>query len=172
MVNHSVGLTSQEVADDCLFFLQDRSSRQRRILLPLCIHIKIGSVNSYEDLYGEVGLLNEAMKTEKYANARVAVYQIPFVCFEKQVNDEGETIYIFRGLYTFGPDKGDKYTFGFDTDLFPDLLSIEGSDNSPLCTLFRVPWNNNVFYNEDKEAWQYNGANSWNFGEGELDKNL
>ena len=131
---------------------------------------KIGSVNSYEDLYREVGLLNEAMKTEKYANARVAVYQIPFVCFEKQVNDEGETIYIFRGLYTFGPDKGDKYTFGFDTDLFPDLLSIEGSDNSPLCTLFRVPWNNNVFYNEDKEAWQYNGANSWNFGEGELDK--
>ncbi len=131
---------------------------------------KIGSVNSYDDLYREVGLLNEAMKTEKYANARVAVYQIPFVCFEKQVNDEGETIYIFRGLYTFGPDKGDKYTFGFDTDLFPDLLSIEGSDNSPLCTLFRVPWNNNVFYNEDKEAWQYNGANSWNFGEGELDK--
>ena len=131
---------------------------------------KIGSVNSYDDLYREVGLLNEAMKTEKYANARVAVYQIPFVCFEKQVNDEGETIYIFRGLYTFGPDKGDKYTFGFDTDLFPELLSIEGSDNSPLCTLFRVPWNNNVFYNEDKEAWQYNGANSWNFGEGELDK--
>lgn len=130
---------------------------------------KIGSVNSYDDLYREVGLLNEAMQTEKYANARVAVYQIPFVCFEKQVNDEGETVYTFRGLYTFGPDKGDKYTFGFDTDLFPSLISIEGSDNSPLCTLFRVPWNNNVFYNEDEEAWQYNGANSWDLGEGELE---
>ncbi len=130
---------------------------------------KIGSVNSYDDLYREMGLLNEAMQTEKYADARVAVYQMPFVCFEKQLNDEGATVYTFRGLYTLGPDKGDKYTFGFDTDLFPGLISIEGSDNSPLCTLFRVPWNNNVFYNEDEEAWQYNGANSWNLGEGELE---
>ena len=129
---------------------------------------KIGSVNSYDDLYREMGLLNEAMQTEQYSDARVAVYQIPFVCFEKQVNEEGQTIHIFRGLYTFGPDKGDKYTFGFDTALFPNLISIEGSDNSPLCTLFRVPWHNNVFYNGDEEAWQYNGANSWDFGEGEL----
>ena len=108
---------------------------------------KIGSVNSYEDLYREVGLLNEAMKTEKYANARVAVYQIPFVCFEKQVNDEGETIYIFRGLYTFGPDKGDKYTFGFDTDLFPDLLSIEGSDINPLSNSLLLLLQNSIFKN-------------------------
>ena len=100
---------------------------------------KIGSVNAYNDLYREVGLRNEAMETEQYADARVAVYQMPFVCFEKSVNEEGRTVYTFRGLYTFGPDKGDKYTFGFDTDLFPNLISIEGSDNSPLCTLFRVP---------------------------------
>ena len=53
---------------------------------------KIGSVNSYEDLYREMGLLNEAMQTEVYKNARVAVYQMPFVCFEKSVNDEGETV--------------------------------------------------------------------------------
>lgn len=130
---------------------------------------KIGAVNSYTDLYRQVGLRNETMQTEQYADARVSVYELPFFCFEKQVNDEGETVYIFRGLYTFGPDKGDKYTFGFDTGLFPGLISIEGADNSPLCTLFRVPWNKNVFYNEDEEAWQYNGANSWNFGEGELD---
>ena len=78
-------------------------------------------------------------------------------------------MYTFRGLYTFGPDKGDKYTFGFDTDLFPNLISIEGSDNSPLCTLFRVPWNNNVLYNNDEEAFQYNGANSWDAGEGKVE---
>lgn len=132
---------------------------------------KIGSVNSYEDLYREMGLLNEAMQTEVYKNARVAVYQMPFVCFEKSVNDEGETVYTFKGLYTFGPDKGDKYTFGYDTDLFPGMLSIEGSDNSPLCTLFRVPWNPDkpyIVYNEDEEAFQYNGANSWDFGAGEI----
>ena len=130
---------------------------------------KIGSVNGYNDLYREVGLRNEAMETESYADARVAVYQLPFVCFEKSVNEEGRTVYTFRGLYTFGPDKGDKYTFGFDTDLFPNLISIEGSDNSPLCTLFRVPWNNNVLYNNDEEAFQYNGANSWDAGEGKVE---
>lgn len=129
---------------------------------------KIGSVNSYNDLYREVGLLNEAMQTASYTNARVAVYQLPFLCFEKSVNEEGQTVYTYRGLYTFGPDKGDKYTFGFDTALFPEMLSIEGSDNSPLCTLFRVPWNNHVSYNEDEEAFQYNGANSWDLGEGKI----
>lgn len=133
---------------------------------------KVGSVNSYEDLYREMGLLNEAMQTEAYKDARVAVYQMPFVCFEKSVNDEGKTVYTFKGLYTFGPDKGDKYTFGYDTDLFPGMISIEGSDNSPLCTLFRVPWNpdkNYIVYNEDEEAFQYNGANSWDFGAGEIE---
>lgn len=133
---------------------------------------KVGSVNSYEDLYREMGLLNEAMMTETYKDARVAVYQLPFVCFEKSLNDDGEMVYTFKGLYTFGPDKGDKYTFGYDTDLFPGLISIEGSDNSPLCTLFRVPWNPNkpyIVYNEDEEAFQYNGANSWDFGAGEIE---
>lgn len=133
---------------------------------------KIGSVNSYEDLYREMGLLNEAMQTETYKDARVAVYQMPFICFEKSVNDDGDTVYEFKGLYTFGPDKGDKYTFGHDTDLFPEMISIEGADNSPLCALFRVPWNPNkpyIAYNEDEEAFQYNGANSWDFGAGAIE---
>ena len=128
---------------------------------------KIGAVNSYTDLVREVGILNEAMQADE--KVRVSVWEAPFVCFEKQTNDEGEVIYIFRGLYTFGPDKGDADTFGYNTDKYPNMMSIEGSDNSPLCTLFRVPWNPNkpyIVYNEDKEAWQYNGANSWNFAEG------
>lgn len=133
---------------------------------------KIGSVNSYEDLYREMGLLNEAMQTDVYKDARIAVFQMPFICFEKAVNDDGDTVYTFKGLYTFGPDKGDKYTFGHDTDLFPGMISIEGADNSPLCTLFRVPWNPNkpyIVYNEDEEAFQYNGANSWDFGAGTIE---
>ena len=128
---------------------------------------KIGSVNSVDDLYRAMGYLNEAMKTQQYANARVAVYQLPFVAFEKSINEEGETVYAFMGLYTMGPDKGDKNTFGHDTELFPGLLAIEGSDNSPLCTLFRVPWNSRMQYNEEEEAFQYNGANAWDFGAGE-----
>ena len=129
---------------------------------------KVGSVNSVDDLYRAMGYLNEAMQTEKYANARVAVYQLPFVAFEKSINDEGKEVYTFRGLYTMGPDKGDKNTFGHDSDLFPGLLSIEGSDNAPLCTLFRVPWSSRMQYNEEEEAFQYNGANSWDYGAGEL----
>lgn len=131
---------------------------------------KIGSVNSYTDLIREVGILNEAMNADE--KVRVSVWQAPFVCFEKQINDEGENVYIFRGLYTFGPDKGDADTFGYDTDLYPHMMSIEGSDNSPLLTLFRVPWNpdsNLIAYNEDEEAWQYNGANSFDYGEGNLE---
>ena len=131
---------------------------------------KIGAVNSYTDLIREVGILNEAMQTDNLV--RVSVWEAPFVCFEKSINDDGETVYTFRGLYTFGPDKGDKYTFGFDTDIYPNMLSIEGSDNSPLCTLFRVPWNpekNYIIYNEAEEAFQYNGANSWDFGEGAIE---
>lgn len=129
---------------------------------------KVGSVNSVEELYRAMGYKNEAMQTAKYANARVAVYQLPFVAFERSLNDEGKTVYTFMGLYTMGPDKGDKNSFGHDTDLFPGLLAIEGSDNSPLCTLFRVPWNTQrMAYNEDEEAFQYNGANSWDFGAGD-----
>lgn len=129
---------------------------------------KIGSVNSVDDLYRAMGYLNEAMQTEQYANARVAVYQLPFVAFEKSINDEGKAVYTFRGLYTMGPDKGDKNTFGHDTDIFSGLISIEGADNSPLCALFRVPWSSRMQYNEEEEAFQYNGANSWDFGAGDI----
>lgn len=131
---------------------------------------KIGAVNSYTDLIREVGILNEAMKAD--SKVRVSVWEAPFICFEKQVNDEGETVYVFRGLYTFGPDKGDADTFGYNTDTYPNLLSIEGSDNSPLLTLFRVPWNPSrglIAYNEDEEAFQYNGQNSFDMGEGAIE---
>lgn len=131
---------------------------------------KIGAVNSYTDLVRTAGLSNEAMQIDD--KVRVSVWEAPFIGFEKQISEDGIVSYAFRGLFTFGPDKGDKYTFGYDTDAFPKLMSIEGSDNSPLLTLFRVPWNPSkglVVYNEDEEAWQYNGANSFDYGEGEFE---
>ena len=126
---------------------------------------KMGSVNSIDDLAKELGLMNEA-------NARIATYQMPFVGFSMSVNDEGEEVYTFIGLYTFGPDKGDSSTFGYDTDEYPDLLSIEGSDNAPLMALFRVPWNPNkkyISYNPEEEALQYNGVNCWDYNAGAPD---
>lgn len=126
---------------------------------------KMGSVNSIDDLAREMGIIEAD-------SPRIATYQMPFVGFSMSVNEEGEEVYTFIGLYTFGPDKGDDATFGYDTDKYPELLSIEGSDNAPLFTLFRVPWDpnrTNVAYNPGEEALQYNNANSWDYDAGKPD---
>ena len=127
---------------------------------------KMGSVNSIDDLAKELGIVNDA-------RARIAVYQYPFVGFSMTVNEDGEEIYTFLGLFTLGPDKGDTNTFGYDEGKYPNLLSLEGADNAPLPALFRVPWNKQsgrFTYNEDEESFQYNGVNSWDFNAGNLDK--
>lgn len=130
---------------------------------------KAGSVAAYNDLYKEIGMKNEAMITDP--QIRVAVYQEPFIGFSKSVNEEGQDIYTCMGEFTFGPDKGDDLCFGYDTEAFPALLSVEGSDNAPLGALFRVPWNTQKSYwayNADEEAFQYNNTNCWDFDAGEL----
>ena len=130
---------------------------------------KAGSVSAYNDLHREMGMGNEA--TDANPEVRVAVYQEPFIGFSKSVNDEGQDVYTCMGEFTFGPDKGDDACFGYDTDAFPDLLSVEGSDNAPLGALFRVPWNTAKpywAYNPDEEACQYNNTNCWDFDAGEL----
>lgn len=126
---------------------------------------KMGSVATFNDLAKEMGITNAA-------HARTAVYQYPFVGFQKTKNEDGTIAYTFIGLYTLGPDKGDDNTFGYDTDAFPNLLSIEGSDNAPLFTLFRVPWNKTtgrMIYNPSEEAYQYNNVNSWDYDAGAPD---
>ncbi|RGN37476.1 leucine-rich repeat domain-containing protein [Bacteroides oleiciplenus] len=130
---------------------------------------KAGSVAAFNDLYKEIGMRNEAMATD--SEIRVAVYQEPFIGFSKSVNEEGQDVYTCMGEFTFGPDKGDDLCFGYDTEAFPALLSVEGSDNAPLGALFRVPWNTNKpywAYNPDEEAFQYNNTNCWDFDAGEL----
>lgn len=130
---------------------------------------KAGSVAAYNDLYKEIGMKNEAMIADP--QIRVAVYQEPFIGFSKSVNEEGQDVYTCMGEFTFGPDKGDDLCFGYDTEAFPALLSVEGSDNAPLGALFRVPWNTQKSYwayNPDEEAFQYNNTNCWDFDAGEL----
>lgn len=115
---------------------------------------KLGGVNSFTDLWKTCGLTNEGI--EQSSEARVSIYQETFVGFEKQTADDGTVTYKFVGLFTLGPDKGDAATFGYDRDLFPNLLSIEGSDNSPRLTLFQVPWDKRrIRYNTEEEAYQY-----------------
>ena len=130
---------------------------------------KAGCVDAYDSLYKEMGMRNEAMAVDP--KTRVAVYQEPFIGFSKSVNEEGQDVYTCMGEFTFGPDKGDDFCFGYDTDAFPELLSVEGSDNAPLGALFRVPWNRDKsywLYNADEEAFQYNDTNCWDFDAGGL----
>lgn len=132
---------------------------------------KIGAVNSYTDLVREIGTANAAMQADE--KVRVSVFEMPCFGFEKSVDDEGNDVYTFMGIYTFGSAKGDKATFAFDADKNPNLLVLEGADNSPLLSLFRVPWKPDSAYiahNADEEAWQYNGANSFDDGEGSPDR--
>lgn len=126
---------------------------------------KMGSVNSITDLYQVMGYSNDA-------NARISTYQEPFVGFQKVVGDDGSISYQFMGMYTCGADKGDKNTFGYDKKAFPNYFAIEGSDNAPLLSLFRVPYNrkkNYIAYSASGEALTYNGAKSWNYNSGATD---
>lgn len=130
---------------------------------------KAGSVAAFNDLGKAVGITNEAIAANP--DVRIAVYQEPFIGFSKSVNEEGQDVYTCMGEFTIGPDKGDSACFGYDTDTYPNLISVEGSDNAPLGALFRVPWNRSKSYwkyNADEEAFQYNNTNCWDFDAGEL----
>lgn len=131
---------------------------------------KAGSVNAYTDLWRTLGLSNEAYAND--SEIRVSVYQEPFVAFYKYKSDDGKTdLYKCMGEFTMGPDKGDKYCFGYDNTEVTKLFSIEGSDNSPLHSLFRLPWNEDVTYNSSEEAFQYNGTNCWDLDSGSSTNN-
>lgn len=123
---------------------------------------KMGSVNSIHDLCELMDLLNEV-------KSRAAIWQEPFVGFQRTFNEEGEPVYTFLGLYTGGPDKGDLASLGLDTDAYPDLLFVEGADNAAPGALFKVPWNSKKKYwkyNADEESMQYNGINCWDYDGG------
>lgn len=132
---------------------------------------KIGSVNSFTDAWKEMGLSNPATLADD--TVRVSVYQEPMLGFWKKVDSFGDVTYEFKGLFTGGPHKGDDDCFGYDTDEWPDLISIEGSDNGAAFANFQVPWavgSSHVKYvGGDVEALQYDGVTSWDFAVGVAD---
>lgn len=97
---------------------------------------KMGATALYNDVYEKLGLSNGS-------SGRVAVYQYPVYGFLKKLK-EGTTnqyYYEFIGLFTVGPDKGDKKTFGFkDSGLKDTLINLEGTDHSPAGVGFDYPW--------------------------------
>lgn len=111
---------------------------------------KRGATALYNDL-------NLAIVGANEANGRVAVYQYPAYGFQKIENEDapGTYYYEFIGLYTIGPDKGDKSTFGYDNEAYEDtLIHMEGTDHSPKGVGMDYPWEQmTVGLNDDGDAF-------------------
>lgn len=113
---------------------------------------KIGATRAYTDLHNAVELTNEAQTyaaNNSLPKPTVAVYEYPAFGFQKT----GDT-YTFIGLFTIGPDKGDKPTFGFDinSSIKSELITIEGTDHSRKMVMFNYPWNSDVQYLSSNEC--------------------
>lgn len=112
---------------------------------------KMGATRAYTLLHDSIedgAMLNEAqVEAERQGKPipTVAVYQYPAFGFQKTVDSLGNASYTFIGLYTIGPDKGDKPTFGWDL-VEDDLVSLEGTDHTPQLAKFNVPWDEQTVY--------------------------
>ena len=127
----------------------DRITAKKNIASSMQGH-KMGMTGLYNDIFKQLGL-GAHLPDSDY---RVAVYQFPFVGFRKYSDNTCEYI----GLYTTGPDKGSKVTFGYDTSRYQNLLSLEGPDHAPLATRFLHPW---VDVTLDGEMLMFGGQRGW-----------
>lgn len=126
---------------------------------------KIGATRAYTELHDAVGLTNEAQDYAHINNKpipTVAVYQYPAFGFQKVGNT-----YNFIGLFTIGPDKGDKGTFGYNIDdsIKESLITLEGTDHVRKMAQFQYPWNNEVQYLASNECINIvKGTNNYDNG--------
>ena len=87
-----------------------------------------------------------------YSGGRKAVHEEAFLYFywETDLEDVSKVEYAdimanfdkikFAGFQTWGPGKGDNACSGYDEDLTPEYLMLEGGENSDPSVNFRVPW--------------------------------
>jgi hypothetical protein len=97
---------------------------------------KMGATRLFNDL-------NRAIVGANEANGRVSVYQYPAYGLRKVENEDAVGTYYYEsmGLYTIGPDKGDKPTFGYDNSAYKStLIHMEGTDHSPRGVGMDYPW--------------------------------
>ena len=136
---------------------------------------KAGSVNSFTEIWKMLGFYNAATRNADGSNnnVRVSVYQEPMLGFYRKKNSSGEYVYEYKGLFTGGPHKGDKQCFGYDSEKWPDLISIEGAGNFVPFANFQVPWKfgdrTHVGYNFEEETFNYDGDDSWDYNFGKHD---
>ena len=133
---------------------------------------KMGATRMYNNLHRAVCGANEVGK-------RVAVYQYPAYGFLKTLKDgtTDQYDYTFIGLYTVGPDKGDKPTFGYDNKNYKDsIIHLEGTDHTPKSVGFDYPWDAISYSSSDEsigafneknvhsKAWEVGAAGKWETG--------
>ena len=131
---------------------------------------KLGLTWIYNDLFKQLitnGVITRPSQMSLYANARIAVLEKPFLFFHRETENDP---WVFKYLMTFGAGKGDKPTFGFNKTSTPDMLMVEGANNDRPLALFRIPWNDDITYSPDDEAWMYNGQKQLDFGFGVTSK--
>lgn len=117
---------------------------------------KIGATLAFNELYDAIELQNEAQafaESHNLPHPMVAVYEYPAFGFSRTIIN-GVPSYEFIGLFTIGPDKGDKPTFGYNIDdsIADELISMEGTDHSRRMVRFQYPWNNEVEYRASNEC--------------------
>lgn len=143
---------------------------------------KVGATALYHDVWKQIIEKNDITSTKGgenftgtengYGDCRVTVLQKPFFMFVQETETSEP---VFYGLYTWGPGKGDKPTFGYDKKSFPDYTMIEGCDNNMPMVMCRVPWDSYTTYGEkgaflEDEIVTYNGLDNWelSMGSGKL----
>lgn len=114
---------------------------------------KMGACAMYDDVFAQMGLKAHMPN----ANWRIAVWQYPFLGFRKYSNGT----YEFIGLYTAGPDKGCKSSFGYDGDTYPACMCIEGPNHDPRGTRFLHPWVDVDYDYNNEETLTIGGQEAW-----------
>jgi len=127
---------------------------------------KMGLTRIYTELFKQLvssGVMSRPGQFATYPDARLSVFEEPYLFFHRETENDP---WVFKYLMTWGAGKGDKPTFGFNKSTTPHMLMVEGADNDRELANFKIPWNDDIAYDPDKEAWMYNGAKHINFGFG------
>lgn len=146
---------------------------------PMQTH-KMGATSLYNDMWKKVVGGNEITETpggqeftgnvEGYSSCRVAVIQRPFLVFEQKTKDSTP---VFAGMFTMGPSKGDKPTFGYNKSKWPNFIMFEGCDNNTELVNGRTPWNDeDVGLDDAGEIFVHNGVNQWEISMGDAENIL
>lgn len=136
--------------NDTNYRILDRITAKKNYASSMQGH-KMGMTGLYNDLYKQLGLGSHLPDSDY----RVTVYQFPFMGFRTLNEDQKE----FIGLYTVGPDKGSKKTFGYSA-AYQYLLSLEGPDHDLRGTRFLHPWVDED-YDTSSEALTFGGERAW-----------